>query len=51
MIEEAKQYYTTGWRRYFPLISYHLVLMMLMTCAIVLLCKFEGPAVGIRHTS
>jgi hypothetical protein len=34
--------FSTGWRRFFPLVGYHHVLMILIAVAIILLCKF-GP--------
>lgn len=31
--------FQTGWRRFFPLVGYHHVLMILIAIAIVLLCE------------
>lgn len=34
--------FATGWRRFFPLVGYHHVLMILIAIAIVLLCEYPS---------
>ena len=35
----AEVRFAVGWRRFFPLVGYHHVLMILIALAIILLCK------------
>jgi hypothetical protein len=35
--------FTTGWRRFVPVIGYHHVLMIFIAIAIILLCKSRYP--------
>lgn len=42
----AEDRFATGWRRFFPIIGYHHVLMILIAVAIGLLCK-SRPALDL----